>query len=166
MKKEIKLLQYEEKYREEIDKMLDDILDMLVEFYKDYDNVFVTGASYDSTVGFGGQDSKIKFSYATTGGYYPEFSMGVSRLGSAFRTPKARFFSGVFVMKGVSKEFVDEMYRTFKTSSLIMVSNDTGGMGSPRTMTPKEKMEDLFKLAKEQLGVWAGQGVSSDIFMF
>ncbi len=166
MKKEIKLLQHEEKYREEIDKMLDDILEEVVAFYKEYTNVSVAGVKYDGTVGFGSGDSKVNFDYINVKGYYPEFAMTVSRLGSAFRTPKERLFGGSFFMKGVSREYIDHLYTEFGLSSLIMVRNDTGGIHSPPIESPKVKMQDLFEQAEPQLAKWRDCGIASDIFLF
>lgn len=165
MKKDIKLLQHEEKYREEIDKMLDVLLAEVVEFYKDYDGLTISGASYDGTVSFGSGDSKIKFDYTNTGGFYPEFAMTVSRLGSAFRTPKERLFGGSFFMKGVSREYIDYMYKEFELSSLIMVRTEDG-MGREPSRDPKVKILDLFKQAEPQLQKWKDCGTASDIFLF
>lgn len=166
MKKEIKLLQHEEKYREEIDKMLDDILEELTDFYKDYEGVTINGVTYDGTVGFGSGDTKVKFDYTNNGGFYPDFSMTVSRLGSAFRTPKERLFGGSFFMKGVSREYIDHLYTEFGLSSLIMVKTYDGGMSSAPVQEPKVKMKDLFKQAEPTLQKWKDCGIASDIFLF
>lgn len=165
MKKEIKLLQHEEKYREEIDKMLDDILEELTDFYKDYEGVTINGVTYDGAVSFGDGDATVKFDYTTNGGFYPDFSMTVSRLGSAFRTPKERLFGGSFFMKGVSKEYLNHLYTEFGLSSLIMVRTEKRG-GSEPSRDPKVKMKDLFKQAEPTLQKWKDCGMASDIFLF
>lgn len=144
-----------EMYEEEIRTMIDQILPYIVKFYKQYE-AQVVGVSYDSTIDFH-QKTKVKFEISAPG-YYPSFDFEVSRLGSAFRTPKERQFDGVFHMQGLEAEYRNQLYTEHGISSLIMVKSDNGD--------PISKIRHIFSQAEAKLAEWKNYGLAHDVFIF
>lgn len=150
-----------EKHEEEIAQMMKSIVPIVEDFYKEY-GVTVTGFVYDSTKDFH-QKSEVTFDVKKNDGFYPSFKFKISRLGSAFRTPSKRMFEGTFFMKGVSKEFINELNINHDISQLIMVKTDDD---SYKSKSPSEKIKEIFEKADERLQEWKRFGMANDIFVF
>lgn len=159
MKKNFRLSGSDENrgYRDEIEKMVDEILPLVEDFYRQFD-VIVKEVTYDSTKEFG-RKTIIKFDVESKG-LYPDFKIEVSMLGSAFLSPKERRFNGVFILKGIASTFSDYLYTEKGVSPIISVYD----VDDRRSVV--NKLTRIFNDAKEKLDEWNSYRIANDIFLF
>lgn len=152
----------ENHYKADVDTLMDEILPVVEKFYASH-GVKMLGGVYDSKSSEYEASTTVSFVITIPENqYYPEFYFKISKLGSAVLSPKDRLFEGVFILRGASKEFMAEMYKTHKIPSLIMTYN----LDSFKNKTPTEKLENLFEQAKPILETWKNFKIMTDIFVF
>ena len=142
-------------YVEEIEKMIDDIIPTIIDFYNKF-GIIVKGIKYNSTLEFGGT-TKITFDIETDK-FYPLLMITVSRLGSAFKSPSERELSGTFVMKGINSDLANMMFTDHGINQILMVKSKKGTMIN--------KVKDLISQVSDKVDVWNGFADAADIFVF
>lgn len=157
MEKIFKLSKRDERHEEDIHQLVDDILPSLEKFFSDY-NGTISSITYNSTYDFG-QNTKISLELnISEKELYPSIEIRVSQAGSGFLKPSERIFESVLFIKGVSQDFINEIYEQTSESQLHMASSKKNGS--------KNKMQDLLSQSVEFINKWEGYVAAHDIFLF
>ncbi len=159
--KTITLRDHDLKYTDDIDFIIETTVPIVEKFYAD-NGIKMVGIVYDSKSSYDGE-TKISFNIVIPENqYYPEFYFKISKLSSAVSSPKHRLFEGTFIMRGVSKDFRDEMFKTLGLSSMFTIYNDD----SLAQKKVSVKLEHIFTQAAPKMEQWKNFGTAHDVFIF
>ena len=144
--------------------VMDDIVPLIEDFYKDYDAT-IKEATYDSSRTINQGNTYISFAIESTG-FYPKLIIEIIpnekvQFGNIFVEPSRRVYRVSVSMYGVSTGLVEEVCKEFSIEHGFII--DTG---TPTEDTPANKMKQLLVETKDRVKNWKGYFAASEIFLF